>query len=144
MKSISAAIVIQAPPIRVWEVLVDLRAYPEWNPFIREASGEIAVGNTLNLRMFPITGGRPTTFKPTVLAASPGAEVRWLGRLLLPGIFDGEHSFTLTATADGGTEVVQAEKFSGLIVPFVGGSIQDTQESFVALNEALKKRVEHS
>ncbi|MFE3193615.1 SRPBCC family protein [Nocardia sp. NPDC059240] len=143
MKAISAAIVIQAPPMRVWEVLVDLRAYPEWNPFIREAAGEIAVGNTLNLRMFPVTGGRPTTFKPVVLEARPGAEVRWLGRLLLPGIFDGEHSFTLTATADG-TEVVQAEKFSGVIVPFVGGSIADTQESFVALNAALKKRVENS
>ncbi|GAB2505566.1 SRPBCC family protein [Nocardia heshunensis] len=144
MKSISAAIVIQAPPMRVWEVLVDLGAYSEWNPFIREAHGEIAVGSTLYLRMFPVTGGRPTTFEPTVLVARPGVEVRWLGRLLLPGIFDGEHSFTLTDTADGGTEVVQAEKFSGLIVPFVGGSIQNTQESFVALNEALKKRVEHS
>ncbi|AYF72810.1 SRPBCC domain-containing protein [Nocardia yunnanensis] len=142
MKSISASIHIQATPDQVWDVLVDLRDYPEWNPFIREASGQIAVGNTLHLRMFPVGGGRPTGFTPTVLAARPGAEVRWLGRFLLPGIFDGEHSFTLSAT-DGGTDVVQAEKFSGLLVPFLGSTLEKTRESFVALNEALKKRVEN-
>ena len=35
-------------------------------------------------------GGRRMKFKPKVLAARPGRELRWLGKFLLPGLFDGE------------------------------------------------------
>ncbi len=141
MKTISHSIQINAPAGEVWEVLTDLAAYPDWNPFIREASGEVAVGQRLTLKMFP-ADGKPMTFRPRVLVADPGMELRWIGRLVLPGIFDGEHSFTLTATATGGTGLLQAEKFSGLLVPFTGKTIESTEKSFAALNQALKTRVE--
>lgn len=142
MKTISGSIEIDAPAIEVWEVLTDLAAYPDWNPFIREASGEVAVGQRLTLKLFPAAGGNPMTFRPRVLVADPGVELRWIGRLVLPGIFDGEHSFTLTATTTGGTELVQAEKFSGLLIPFTGKILDSTEESFSNLNQALKTRVE--
>ena len=45
------------------------------------------------------------TFAPTVIRAARNQELRWLGRLLLPGVFDGEHSFQLSPTA-GGTRLV--------------------------------------
>jgi len=35
------------------------------------------------------------TFRPTILKAEPERELRWLGRLLLPGLFDGEHVFEI-------------------------------------------------
>ena len=41
------------------------------------------------------------TFKPTVLVAEGPKELRWLGRLLLPGMFDGEHSFRIHAGEEG-------------------------------------------
>ncbi len=39
MKTMSATIQIDAPPMTVWAVLIDLSRYPEWNPLFREASG---------------------------------------------------------------------------------------------------------
>ena len=39
MKELRSEIEIEAPTERVWGVLTDFAAYPEWNPFIRRVSG---------------------------------------------------------------------------------------------------------
>ena len=44
MKVIHTEIEIHAPAERVWQVLTDLAAYPDWNPFIRSVEGEIKAG----------------------------------------------------------------------------------------------------
>lgn len=141
MREISTQVDISATPQHVWEILTDFPRYAEWNPFIREAAGEARVGSSLSLRMFP-SKGRPVSFKPRVLAAQEAVELRWLGRFVLPGIFDGEHRFALSPY-DGGTRVVQSEKFSGLLVPVLGSVVGDTAENFRLLNDALKDRAEN-
>jgi hypothetical protein len=139
MKTMSAAIQIDAPPMTVWAILTDLNSYPDWNPLFREASGQIAVGNRITLRTVHPANGRPMTVKPKITVANPGAELRWTSSL--PGIISGEHSFTLTQ-ADGGTRLVQAETFRGLLVPFSGKTFARADVSFKGLNEAIKKRAE--
>src|SRR5215469_12722668 len=128
MRSISATVDIAATPERVWAVLADLAAYPEWNPFIRSASGELAKGARLTLRLVP-PGGRPMTFRPTVLAVQPGELLRWIGRLIVPGIFDGTHQFTLEDLG-GTTHLTQSETFRGLLVPFTRTTMTRTEASF--------------
>lgn len=140
MRDISTQVDIDATPHRVWEILTDFPRYAEWNPFIREATGEARVGSTLVLRMF-LAKGRPITFKPRVLVADEAVELRWLGRLILPGIFDGEHQFALSPY-EGGTRVVQSERFSGLLAPLLGSMIEGTVENFRLLNDALRRRAE--
>ena len=71
MRAISAAVDIAATPRQVWAVLADLDAYPQWNPFIRSASGQLAEGATLALRLVP-GQGRAMTFRPKVVTAEPG------------------------------------------------------------------------
>ncbi|WP_424216497.1 SRPBCC family protein (plasmid) [Streptomyces sp. BI20] len=140
MRAIATEILLPASPEEVWEVLVDLDSYAEWNPFIREASGTVAVGERLRLRMFP-ENGRPTSFTPKVLVAEPGVELRWVGNLIVPGVFDGTHHFRLHATGDGGTRLEHGEEFRGLLVPFVGGLLDGTRRNFEAMNQALALRV---
>lgn len=140
MRSISAAVDIAATPERVWAVVADLAAYPQWNPFIRSASGQLAEGARLTLRLVP-AGGWAMTFRPTVLAARPGELLRWIGRLIVPGIFDGTHQFVLEDLG-GRTRLIQSETFRGLLVPFTGKTIARTEASFHALNRALKERAE--
>jgi hypothetical protein len=141
MKSKSATIHIDAPPMDVWAVLTDLSRYPEWNPLFREASGEITVGERIKLRSVHPANGRMMTVKPKIVTAKAGVELRWVASL--PGIMSGEHSFTLTPEG-GGTQVVQSESFRGLLVPLSGKMLTRAQTSFAELNEALKKRVEAS
>ena len=88
LRELRSEIEIDAPPEHVWAVLTDFDAYPEWNPFIRRISGELREGARLEVRIEP-PGARATTFKPTVRAVERNRELRWLGRLLAPGIFDG-------------------------------------------------------
>jgi hypothetical protein len=141
MKELRSEIVIDAPPERVWETLTDFTAFPDWNPFIQQVQGEPREGAKLQVRIVP-PGGRGMTFKPTVLEAVPSRSLRWLGRAGLPGLFDGEHSFTLEPIASGQTRLIQAERFNGLLVPLAGGTLAKTHRGFEAMNEALKHRVE--
>ena len=83
------------------------------------------------------------TFKPVVLVFEENKELRWRGKLWFAGIFDGEHRFVLKANEDGLTEFIHAEKFSGILVPFMRKMLNGrTKNGFVKMNEALKKKVE--
>jgi hypothetical protein len=137
---ISTAVEIDAPPARVWEVLVDLPAYREWNPFIVEAAGKVAEGEKLSLRM-ALPGWEPMTLEPRLLVVEPERELRWRGRLMIPGLFDGEHAFLFTPLEGGRTRVDHVEDFAGLLLPIARRLIhEETVASFHALDAALSKR----
>ena len=83
------------------------------------------------------------TFKPTVTRVDSGRELRWLGRLLLPGIFDGEHIFEVSFLGEKRTQLTQRETFRGLLVPLLWSSLNtNTRKGFEAMNVALKARAE--
>lgn len=140
MRVIRTEVEIAAPPAAVWTVLTDLGRYRVWNPFIREADGDIVVGELLTLRMFS-GGSKPRTMTPEVVAVQENAEFRWRGVLWWPWVFGAEHQFALSAT-EGGTRVVHSERFFGVLVPLLGKLIDQTERDFTALDEALKERVE--
>jgi hypothetical protein len=132
---------IDAAPEAVWAVLSDLPSYPSWNPFIREASGTLAAGERLEVSLQP-ERGRAMRFRPTVVTAEANRELRWLGRLVAPGVFDGEHRFAIEPTA-AGSRLVQEERFTGLLVPFLArGLRRGTLPGFERMNEAVKERAE--
>lgn len=139
MKTVSAAIQIDAPPEAVWAILTELGRYAEWNPLFPEASGEVAGGNRITLQSVHPANGRRMTVKPKITVADPDAELRWVSSL--PGIISGEHLFTLTP-ADGGTRLVQSETYRGLLAALSGKTLARAESSFRAMNEALKKRAE--
>lgn len=139
MKTVSASIGVDVPPAQVWTVLTDLASYPDWNPLFRAAAGEIAVGATITLKSVHPVGGRIMTVKATILAAEPGAELRWTAGL--KGLIGGEQSFALSA-AGNGTRLVQSETFGGLLLPLSGKVLTRADASFRGLNEAIKMRAE--
>jgi hypothetical protein len=135
---------IEASPARVWEVLTDFAAYPDWNPFIRRIAGQATVGSRIEAHLLP-PGGREMTFRPTMLAAEPESELRWIGYVGTPGIFDGEHRFRIEPIAPNRVRFIQEERFSGLLAPLILRFIErSTLEGFAAMNRALKARAEQS
>lgn len=143
MKELHAEIEIDAPAERVWGLLTDFASYPQWNPFIRRISGKPTRGERLQAR-FELPGGPGMTLKPRVLKAEPNRELRWLGHLLVPGLFDGEHSFTIQPLEENRVRFVQREAFKGLLVPllFARSLETKTQQGYEEMNRALKERAE--
>jgi hypothetical protein len=135
---------IESTSERVWDVLTDLAAYPEWNPFIVAADGPVEVGRQLALTMQPI-GARRVTVRPTVLEVTPGRRLRWLGRFGVRGLFDAEHDFAISDSESGGVRLRHEERFRGLLVPLAARSLtRHTLPAFDAMNRALKERAERA
>jgi uncharacterized protein YndB with AHSA1/START domain len=73
---IATSIHISAPIGRVWSVLMDFAAYPNWNPFIRSLSGSPTPGGRLNVTIQP-AGGKAMSFSPRVIVCEQEKEFRW-------------------------------------------------------------------
>ena len=140
-KTLQTQIDIEASKEKVWSILTDFPAYPQWNPFIKSISGEPRAGAKLDVHVQP-PGAKGMTFHPQVLSAVPGQELKWLGHLLVSGIFDGEHHLLIHEVSADRVTFVQEEIFKGVLIPFNGKQLEKTREGFGQMNQALKKRAE--
>jgi hypothetical protein len=141
VRTICTAIDIDRPAAVVWAILTDIDTWPAWNPFAK-ASGRLAMGKTLQVEIRP-PGKSPMTFRPTVVKLDPGVELRWLGHLVVPGLFDGEHGFRIEAAGDERCRFRQFESFKGVLsAPLLWLVGDATRRGFEAMNLALKTRAE--
>jgi len=141
VREISTSVRIRSTPDRVWSALIDFPRYPDCNPFIRSITGTPRVGERLRVEL-QRDGGGTVSFHPRVLEVRPEAELRWLGRLGIPGLFDGEHRFRLADEGDG-TTFTQSERFGGLLVPLLWRRLgPETRRMFERMNEQLRAWVE--
>jgi len=103
----------------------------------------LKVGAQLPVYLKP-PNGMGMTFKPRVLKAEQTKELRWLGLLIMPGLFDGEHTLSILPLEGGHARFIQHESFTGVLVPLFTllGLIKDTYLVFEAMNQALKAQVE--
>ena len=83
MKELRSEIEIQASAERVWQLLTDFPSFPQWNPFIRKATGNIRVGAARS--QHPAFRGKrddvpphrsPGGTEPRVAVAGPSADIR--------------------------------------------------------------------
>ena len=141
-KEIKTEILINATSDKVWTVFTNFDNYLKWNPFIKSIIGQVLVGNVIIVQLEP-PGAKGMTFKPKVLTFEPNKELRWLGHLLFPGLFDGEHKFELIDNGDGTTTFRQSERFKGILVPLFKKMLdENTMNGFNLMNQKLKELAE--
>jgi hypothetical protein len=121
-------------------MLTDIDSYKEWNPFMDIKGKPQRPGDRLEVTIR--AGKRQMTFKPTVTEIEPGRRLAWVGRLLLPRVFDGAHQFRVESLDGGRSRFTQEETFRGVLVPFMPAVLRDTSAGFVAMNIALRDRAE--
>ena len=141
MRELRREIEIDAPPSTVWSVVADTGSYANWNPFMPRLNGELREGSKLDVRIAP-PGGRPMSFKPTVVAVEPERELRWIGRFLVRGLFEGEHTFRIESLDNNRSRFIQSERFSGILVGAFKSTLDKTEIGFEQMNAALKAQAE--
>jgi hypothetical protein len=142
-KEIKTEILINATPEKVWSILTNFEQYPNWNPFIKSITGEAKVGNRISVRIEP-PRSKGMTFKPKILVFETNKQFRWIGHLLFPGLFDGEHIFELIDNQNGTTTFKQSEIFRGILVPFFKKKLDNnTKKGFEEMNVKLKELAEN-
>lgn len=130
------AIEIAAPADKVWGVLTDLPAYPEWEPNITRVDGQISQGakitihTRLSARAFPVK----------VSQLDPPHQMVWTGGMPL-GLFKGVRTFKLSPSGEG-VNFSMVEVFSGPLLGLISKSMPDLSESFEQFSQALKERAE--
>lgn len=142
MKTIHTEIDIAAGEARVWDILAAIDRWREWNPFAKVVKGRLGVGERIEVLLAP-PGQKPTVFRPTIVKLEPGRELRWLGHLGIPGLFDGEHMFRIAPEGPARCRLEQSETFRGLLAGPILWLVGDaTRRGFEAMNLALKARAE--
>jgi hypothetical protein len=124
---------IEASPETVWDLLTDGPGYPDWNPAVLSLSGEIAVGNRIEV----VSVVNPKrAFRLTVTRLDAPRTMVWADGMPL-GLFRGVRTYTLTPR-EGGTEFAMEEVFSGPLAPLVTRMIPDMSESFEMFADGVK------
>jgi len=133
---------IRATPERVWQVLADLPAYAEWNPFVTRAEGALVVGERLSVSVPPVNALLPSRLRPTVLEVTPGRRLRLGSTVDRLGLLRVEYTVTIT-DHDGGVRVWHQDQFRGLLAPLLVRALNRRRlPAFTAADAALKERVE--
>ena len=96
-------------------------------------------GGTINITIQP-KGDKPVDFSPVIILYEEKRILQWEGKLFIPGLFTGRHTFQLISIDKDKTRFIQKEDFNGILVPFI--SLDATLEAFKEMNGLLKKRVE--
>ncbi len=131
---------ILAPPERVWQVLVDLPRYPEWNPFTVSVASSLDQGAPVDMQVR--LHGQLRHQREQVSIVEPPHCLGWGMQLGPRWWLRAERRQTLGAV-EGGTRYVTDDHIQGVLSPIVHWIFGTTLErGFAEMTQALKRRVE--
>ena len=137
MKEYQATATIHESPEKIWAILTELSAYPEWDPYCEKIEGRVALGEKIKA-FSKLSPGRAFPVKVTELV--PNQRMTWTGGMPF-GLFKGTRTFTLTPQGLS-TQFTLREVFSGPMLALIGRSIPDMTAAFEQFVSGLKHRAE--
>jgi hypothetical protein len=140
MKEFKASARIHAPAERIWTVLTNVSAWPEWDPNCDKVEGQTAFGNKLKV-FTKLSPGR--AFPVKVTEFTPNSSMTFTGGMPL-GFFTGVRTYRLAPHADGVVDFTMHEVYGGPLLGLIAKSIPDMTSAFEQFCAALKARSENS
>lgn len=142
MRRVGCETTLAAPRDRVWEVLTDFAAYPEWNPFLRRVRAEARVGSPLTA-VGRLPTGISIAFTGQIEEWEPERRLAWRARpaLLTASLLEVVHSFELDEVAPHQVRLSQHEDVTGHVVPVSGWMLRQVLVGQQQMLAALAGRV---
>lgn len=142
MFRIRAEVEICAPAERLFAILTDLAAYPEWNPFTPRVESTLRPGDPVHLHV-RLRGPRMAHRVEIVTANEPPHRLCWGMKMGARWLMAAERCQTLTPLDEGRTRYVNEDVFRGFLSPLVSWVFRAAlQRGFDDVAMALKKRAE--
>lgn len=135
-KSVRHEIIINASPEKVWQVLTNTDAYPEWNPTMQLVKGNVKVGNKVTYKFSQDTD-KSYEVPITVREIIPQKLLNQYGGT--PLILTYDHRYNLEPQGNT-TKVIINEDYKGVGVHF--WNPKPVEKAYGSLNKALKQRAE--
>ena len=118
--------------------MTDAEGFPRWNSTVTSIEGEIREGEQLRLHV----PGTNRTFTPKVSEVVFCQRMTWTGGFA--PVFKGVRTFKLNPQSNGSTDFMMEERFSGLMLPLLRGSLPDFGPVFERYADDLKREAERS
>jgi hypothetical protein len=145
-----AAVEIDAPLEIIWRAMIDLAAYPEWNPFIVRAGappGEPRPGTRMRLEVRWGAGGGARAVEEVTRVEPPSRTrrtatfaYRFTGVLDALGLVRGTRVQIVEEVAGRPARYHTREEFTGLLTGFL--PLAKVRDGFARQAEALRLRAE--
>jgi hypothetical protein len=133
---------IEAPAAQVWQGIVDLDRYPEWNPFVVACRSTLVPGDSIEMRV-RLFGSLAQPQRETIFEHEPG---RRLSYGLAPnalGALASLRSHEVEAITPTATRYRSHFELSGWLSPVVAGLLGGRlRVGFEAMSQAIRRRAE--
>ncbi len=139
----SVTVEINAPISKVWEVLVDLDSYAEWNPYTVRIDADLnTLGSPVDLHV-QMTAKNLIVQTEELRVNKKEEQLSWGMKMLHPWLMCAQRDQIIKAVGENKTTYYTVDVFEGLLVPLCmllyGKPIK---QGFDAIAHALKQRVE--
>jgi hypothetical protein len=132
---------ISSPAEKVWDILIDLDKYHEWNPLLYQARGKVEVGETVIV--YAKTVSKDMKFICKVTRVEPLREFSWRFPVIHPILFRGEHVFRIEPIDEDRVRFIDREWFKGLLLPTQAKDLKTNGLlAMIEMGKALKDRAE--
>ena len=138
MRTLCAKTEINGTPDSIWQHIIDLSKYGEWNPLIVFASGEVSEGATIRIQIAEQSG----TVKAKVLKVEPNRELIFATQLPM-GLLKAKYTQRIESIGETRARYIVTEEFRGPLILLIGSKIERRNAPlYVQTCEAIKQRVE--
>lgn len=142
MQIIKTSILIQAPVERVWSILTEIDNYHNWNPFIIDASGQLAAGQKIQFHKAIHAGAIPQYSRVTVFNGK-NHSLCWTTTWIHALLFRTMNCFTIEAVDEGSAYLIQVELRQGFVsILSLPSMLHSLRTGMVSMNKALKRQAE--
>jgi hypothetical protein len=138
---VSHQVVIEANSSEVWEVLIDLERYPQWNRYSPNVTGQVAVGEVVWVEAH--LNNEVQRVENFVTVVKPEQELCWQSADWYGFLARGTRCRWLSTTPTGDTLLVHHEVMSGPLAWLIEWVYRGRIEQGLKLvDDSLKARVE--